>query len=405
MVAFSREFFLRIKLVLLFYFFCYFFGQTVSAAYYDTLPKGVRNLTYQLTKTNQISGRYTNSGNLQGYNINANINADAIKGFSGPVDIYLGTLSADDYKNFSFGTFQGDAKSNVTVQGLGGGYGITDKLTVYGFIPFYNATVDLQVERTIKGRTNIGTAVQIENVPEVDIRLIQSVFVNLYKYQPLGKWQASDFGDFEMGFLYQVKKWNNAGALMSMGFVAPTGKIDNPDILQDVAFGDGQWDVFFEHGVGITPKTKNRAISFDLWNRVTYQFPFQTELRLPDSLVFPITAQKGNVKVKYGNKIQTNLRTNYQFNDEWGSSLTYTFDYKEKDQFKSSSSAVDEILADATERSSHTARVNFNFTTLKLFQDKKFLLPLNVSLALQTIFAGKNTPKYERGDFQVQMFF
>lgn len=375
------------------------------AAYYDVLPKGVRNITYQLTKTSSISGRYTNSGNLQGYNINANINADAIKGFSGPVDTYLGTLSAEDYNNFSFGTFQGDAKSDVSVQGLGGGYGLTDKMTFYGFIPFYSATVDLQVQRTVKGRTNIGTAIQIENIPEVDLRLIQSVFVNLYKYQPLGKWQATDFGDFEMGVLYQIKKWNNAGALVNLGFVAPTGKIDNPDILQDVAFGDGQWDAFFEYGVGFTPRILKSSLSFDFWNRFTYQFPFETELRLPDSLIFPITAQKGNVKVKYGNKFQSNIKTNYQLSDEWSSSLTYTLDYKEKDSFNSSNKNADAILADATERLSHTGRIGFNFSTLKLFEKKKFLLPLNLSLAIQTIFSGKNTPKYERGDLQIQMFF
>lgn len=217
-----------------------------NAAYYDVLPKGVRNLTYQYTMTGEITGRYTNSGNLQGYNINANINADSIKGINAAVDTYLGTLSQDDYNAFSFGTFQGSATSKVKVQGLGGGYGVTDKITLYGFIPFYSATVNLNIERTEKGRNNVGTAIQLENLPDVDVRLIQSLFVNYYQYQPLGRWQADDFGDLEMGAMYQLRKWRNAGALINVGFVAPTGRADNPDILQDIAFGDGQWDAFFE---------------------------------------------------------------------------------------------------------------------------------------------------------------
>lgn len=382
-----------------------FFSASAFGAYYDVLPKGVRNLTYQYTMTGDITGRYTNAGNLQGYNINANINADTIKGINTAVDTYLGTLSADDYKSFSFGTFQGNAVSNVKVQGLGGGYGVTDKLTFYAFIPFYSATVNLNIERTAKGRNNVGTAIQLENLPDVDVRLIQSLFVNYYKYRPLGKWQATDFGDMEFGAMYQLRKWGNAGALMSFGAVAPTGRIDNPDILQDIGFGDGQWDAFFEFGVGYSFRGSLSRLSFDQWNRVTYQFPFDTDVRLPDSSSFPVTSNKGKAHIKLGNKVQTNFQTNYVLSDDWNTSLTYTLEYKEQDDYRSSSAVADKILEEGTERISHTGRLSLGYTTLNLFKQKKFFLPLSMNLAAQSIFAGKNTPKYERADFQIRFFF
>lgn len=385
--------------------FLLFFSAHAFAAYYDVLPKGVRNLTYQYTLTGEITGRYTNSGNLQGYNINANINADSIKGINAAVDTYLGTLSAEDYKNFSFGTFQGNATSKVKVQGLGGGYGLTEKVTLYGFIPFYSAVVDLNINRTQKGQNNVGGAVQLENLPDVDVRLIQSLFVNYYNYQPLGRWEANDFGDLEMGALYQLRKWRNAGALMNVGFVAPTGKTDNPDILQDIAFGDGQWDAFFEFGVGYTFGGMFSDFSFDQWNRVTYQFPYDTEVRLPSSSSFPVTSAKGNAHIKLGNKAQTNVQGNYRISDSWSSALTYSLEYKEKDDYKTSNHDSDVILEDATEKITHTGRVSLNFSTVGLFQQKRFFLPLSFNLAGQSIFAGKNTPKYERVDFQVRMFF
>nr|BDT27569.1 transporter [Bacteriovorax sp. HI3] len=388
-----------------FSFILLFFSSKTFGAYYDVLPKGVRNLTYQYTMTGEITGRYTNSGNLQGYNINANINADSIKGINAAVDTYLGTLSAEDYKNFSFGTFQGAATSEVKVQGLGGGYGLTDKVTIYGFIPFYSATVNLNIERTEKGRNNVGTAIQLENLPDVDVRLIQSLFVNYYKYQPLGRWQATDFGDLEMGAMYQLRKWRNAGALINTGFVAPTGRQDNPDILQDIAFGDGQWDAFFEFGVGYTFSGKLSDFSFDQWNRATYQFPYNTDVRLPSSSAFPVTSTKGNAHVKLGNKAQTNLQGNYRISDDWGTSLTYSLEYKEKDDYRSSNAVADSILEEGTERISHTGRFSLGYTTLNLFKQKRFFLPLSLNLAVQSIFAGKNTPKYERADFQIRMFF
>lgn len=380
-------------------------SSNVLAAYYDVLPKGVRNLTYQYTMTGEITGRYTNSGNLQGYNVNANINADSIKGVNSAVDTYLGTLSAADYNSFSFGTFQGNAASKVSVQGIGGGYGLTSNMTIYGFIPFYSATVDMHIVRTEKGRSNVGTAITLENLPDVDVRLIQSLFVNYYQYQPLGTWKANDFGDAELGMMYQVKKWKNAGALMNLGFVAPTGREDNPDIIQDIAFGDGQWDGFFEFGVGYTFGGKLSDFSFDQWNRFTYQFPYNTDLRLPDSSAFPVTSNKGSAKIKYGNKAQANLQGNYRLSDQWGTSLTYTMEYKEPDDYRSAKPASDKILEEGTERSSHIAKFSLGYSTLNLFQQKKFFLPISFTLGVQTILTGKNTPKYERADFQVRLYF
>ncbi len=385
--------------------FFIFFTTTAHAAYYDVLPKGVRNLTYQHTITGNITGRYTNAGNLQGYNVNAKITADTIKGINAAVDTYLGTLSAEDYNNFSFGTFQGGAISKVKVHGMGGGYGLTDKITMYGFIPFYSAQVDLHIERTEKGRTNVGSAIQLENLPDADVRLVQSLFVNYYQYKPLGKWQADDFGDAEFGFLYQLRKWRNAGALINVGAVAPTGREDNPDILQDIAFGDGQWDAFFEFGVGYTFSGMFSDFSFDHWNRVTYQFPYQGMVRLPDSSDFPVTANKGMAEIKLGNKLQTNWQGNYRISDEWGTSLTYSLEYKEADDYKSNSRQSDLILEQGTERVVQTGRAALNFSTLSLFQKKKFFLPFGMTVAAQTIFSGKNTPNYERYDFQIRMFF
>lgn len=381
------------------------FSSNLFAAYYDVLPKGVRNLTYQYTVTGEINGRYTSSGNLQGYNVTANINADTIKGINTAVDTYLGTLSAQDYAAFSFGTFQGSASSKVNVQGLGGGYGLTNKATVYGFIPFYSATVDMHIVRTEKGRNNVGGAITLENLPDVDTRLIQSLFVNYYQYQPLGKWKANDFGDAEMGVLYQLKKWRNAGALINTGVVAPTGRKDNPDIIQDIAFGDGQWDAFFEFGVGYTFSGVFNDFSIDQWNRFTYQFPFSDEIRLPDSATFPVTSNKGVAKIKFGNKAQTNLKLNYRISDQWGAGLAYSLELKEKDDYQSTKPATDEILEDATDRSSHTGKFSLAYSTLNLYQQKKFFMPLMISATVNTIFAGKNTPKYERADLQLSLFF
>ena len=372
------------------------------AAYYDTLPKGVRDITYHFSETGTISGNYNSTGDFKGYNINVNINADTIKGLNNAVDAYLATLTPTQYANFSFGTFEGSASSKVTAQALGGGFGITDRLTIYGFLPFYSAEVNLQVHRTAIGRDSSGTLVQIDNLPNVDTRLIQSLIVHYYGYKPIGTWKATNFGDSELGILYQLEKWKNAGLLMKAGVVAPTGRIDDPDTLQDIAFGDGHWDVFSELGGGLN---LSKRLSVDSWFRLTYQLPYETKLRLPDSAVFPLTTRAGITKIKMGNMAETNLKLNYNLSDQWGTSLHYIFQYKESDKFYSPYSDSNSILAIDTEKISHIGRINFSYSTLNLFKKKKFIAPLMFNVSAQSIFAGKNIPKYQRADFEITLFF
>jgi len=376
----------------------------LHAAYYDVLPKGVRNFTWRFVQTGTITGSYNGSGDFKGYNVNANINAAAIKGVNGAVDAYIAGLPQAERDAFSLGTFEGNAKSKVHAQGLGGGYGFSDKLTFYGFVPFYTAQVDLQINRTAKGQTAAGAnaSVTLENLPEIDVRLIQSLFVNYYNYQPLGRWNANAFGDAELGFLYQIKKWRNAGALISMGAVAPTGRKDNPDILQDISFGDGQWDAFYEFGGGFAFNTN---WSLDLWSRFTYQFPYQAIVRQPDSSTFPVTKNKGEARIKLGNKYAGNTQLNYSLSDEFSTGLVYGVEYTEKTDYRSANSTADKILELDTEKVSHIARLNLNFSTIALYNQKKFFLPFGVTLAGQSIFAGKNIPKYDRVDLEFRFFF
>lgn len=318
------------------------------------------------------------------------------------IDSFLGSLSPADQASFSLGTFEGNANSKLTVQGMGGGYGITNNLTFYGFIPFYTAEVNMRIVRTAKGQTSAGSQLQLSNLPDVDNRLIQSLVVNYFGYKPLGNWKATDFGDAEVGFLLRLKKWKDAGLLMSMGAVIPTGKKDDPDILQDIAFGDGQWDGFLEFGGGLKLLS---FLSLDAWTRLTYQFPYSTNLRLPDSPVFPVTTRKGTTEIKLGNKVLANIQANIRFSDQWMSSLLYSLEYKEADKYKSAYESANSILQIDTEKNSQIAKVNLTYSTLALFQQKKFIIPLNLNLSAQTIFSGKNVPYYNRYDFEIALYF
>tara|TARA_R110000868_G_scaffold104087_5_gene286270 strand:- start:486 stop:1652 length:1167 start_codon:yes stop_codon:yes gene_type:complete len=372
------------------------------AGYSQTLPKGVRNLTFRLIKTNTIKGSYNAQGQPEGYSVNSKINADVLIGLNSSVDTYLQGLSPADYNDFNFGTFEGNATSDVFAQALGGGYGITDKITVYGFIPFYDATVDLNLERTEKGRKNVGSSISLEGLPEIDVRIIQNLFVNYYKYKPLGKWEATGFGDFEFGVMWNFYNDDDFGLLVNFGGVAPTGREDNPDILQDISFGDGQWDSFIEFG-GDYKITND--LSIDAWTRYTRQYKFNKNVRQPENQDFPMTDKKGMSEIDLGDKILFGTQLNYSIDDQWTPSLNYIFDYKGKDSYSSNSPTADAINESNTELRSHTLRLGISYSTLELFKQKKFILPGAINFAIQSVLGGKNTPKYERADLEFRLFF
>lgn len=388
------------KVILL--FLSIFFVSSSRGAYYTTLPKGVRNFTYRFIQTNDITGSYNTAGNYEGYNVNAKITADVIKGLDATVDTYLNGLSQSDYDSFSFGTFEGAATSKVTAHAFGGGYGITDNITVYGFIPFYDAVVDLNLARTEKGRNNVGSSISLENLPDIDVRIIQNLFVNYYNYQPLGKWEATGWGDLELGAMWSFYKAKDHGSMMIFGVTAPTGREDNVDILQDINFGDGQWDIFYEAGGGYRPWS---ILSIDAFFRYTLQLPYKRNVRLPDSEEFPITSRKGEAEINLGDKFLVNTQGNFHWNDEWTTSLIYIYEVKGEDDYQSAYSDADAILEKETKFKSHTLRFNLNFSTVSLFKKKKFIAPIDLNAAVQSIIGGTNTPKYERLDLELRLFF
>lgn len=374
------------------------------AAYYDVLPKGVRNITYRHIKTGAISGEFNKSGTFNAFDFSADINADVLEGIDPAIDAILAALTDQQREDFSFGSFRTDVEAKVDAHALGVGIGITRRLTMYAFVPFYKAEVQLNLERTTEGQNEIsaGDSLTIENLPSIDEQIIQSLFVNFYGYQPLGTWRGNDFGDTEVGFMYLLTRRRNRGTKITFGGVIPTGREDNPDILQDIAFGDGQYDLFVEYGGGVRPR---HWLGADFWTRFTYQFPFKTMLRLPESETFNVSNNKRETKIDFGSEIKAMGQLNFNFDAAWSFSSGIMLTYKMPDKYESGDATSDKILEAGTEEFTQTAILNFSFSTLPFFRKKQFPLPMNLGIYGQKDISGKNTPQIERVDLEARFFF
>lgn len=395
------------------------------AQYYRTLPKGVRLGVYRNVKS-QVDSSFNRSSSESpfSYELKADVNfLESIENEGVQTALELLNPYPDAYNKINLGEYKIQAQANVNVDGYGFAYGITNKLTAYMALPIFSANVSLKYNRTqsnnykdvadsLQNTTGddlaqaIGDFVdEYSNQLDVDGSFIQNLVTNGFGYDEVGSWQGSGIGDIELGMMYNFLTRRKYGLLVSAGAVAPTGRIDDPDIIQDIGFGDGQWDLFTEFGGSYH---LSRSFVVNSFVRYTHQLSSDKDLRVPFSEDISFGDEKTRFNEKLGDKFLFHLSNEYYAND-W---LTFKADYEyeriaqaQYRAYDSNYSYSNSYLANNTESSSHTARVTGEITSVGLYQKKKFVLPGAVKFIYQTTLEGTNTAKIDRYELEFRMFF
>jgi len=183
------------------------------AYYYDTLPKGVRTAALRQVLTGKIEGTFDTNSEYSPYKVHLNLDPATLSG-SAFSDWYFNNLrevSPQAYARFTLGEYKGSATSKANVRALGFGYGLTDHITPYFFLPFYKVNVDVNFNRTSMGnmreiaaliRQSSSTsalkeplAAATEAAPDASPGILQSVITNYYGYKPIGNWEGEGLGD------------------------------------------------------------------------------------------------------------------------------------------------------------------------------------------------------------------
>jgi hypothetical protein len=388
------------------------------ANYYKTLPKGVRLMAYRHVQTSTVKSSYNHTNKETPFSYEFKASGELLEELDElkPVMEAMKALSPEAYDQFSLGTYKIEADARVNVNALGVGYGITNKLTGYVGIPYYNAHVDVRYKR-VKGNNysqvadtlaNTGnTTAQsfgdaVENMVDVNENVIQSAAINTLGYEEVGQWDGEGLGDTELGFLYNLTDDGRKGTAVTFGLVAPTGYVEDPDIIQDVGFGDGQWDGFLEYGGGINV---TNSLAFNSFFRYTYQFASEKTLRVPYDQDVQLSDKKGDFYEKRGNKFDYVFESTYSFNDWVSITPGYEFNYQEKSEYISPYVDANEFLAANTEKLSHSLRLAGTVSSIQPFLKKNFILPATINLKYQHMMFGKNTPKVDRIELELRMLF
>ena len=389
------------------------------AQYHQVLPKGVRAIINK-NISSEISSTYNQSGGVTPikYKVEADIETlESINNEDVQSVLEVFKKYPSVYPLISGGTHQVDGEADVNVNVFAFGYGITDRLMAYVGLPIYEARVTMKYKK-IKGSSqdDVAAALQditndgeaqalgavVEKLYDIDGATIQSGFTNALGYNELGNWHGQGLGDIEFGLAYVLYVNDYHGMKLTFGGVAPTGYVDDPDTLQDVGFGNGQWDAFVEIGGGLSI---TEDTSVDLWTRYTYQFASDKRLRVPFEEGLGISDESQDVEEKLGNKYMVGVSMKHHFNDWFSLKPTFTYEFQESSSYSSDNKRANKLLAYNTDSSAQNLKLAASFSSTRLFQQKKFLLPGEVNFSYQTVVGGYNTPNSDLLELEFVMFF
>lgn len=388
------------------------------AQYYQTLPKGVRTFLIRNVKAD-VQSSYNKSKSESPYTYDINTSIDSLKTLENPlIQDALALLSAypEAYNKISFGAHRFSANALVNVDAYGFGYGITNKITAYVGIPIYQAEVRMKYKRT-KGNSiqEVADILQqetdsdyaqtlgniIEQIYDIDGGVIQSALVNRYGYNELGSWHGSGLGDIETGVMYKLEENKNYGSKATLGLILPTGKVDDPDTLQDIGFGDGQLDLFAEIGGSYH---LNKKTVLNSWLRYTYQFGTEKKLRVVNDDI-GLSEETDTFYEKLGNKLDFEINSEYAVNDWFSLKPAIITSYTGESTYESEHTAANRNLADNTESHSSSFKFTSLLSSVNLYKAGTFLLPAQFTFTYLHVLNGRNTPKVNRLELEFSMFF
>ncbi len=394
----------------------------VLGASYDTLPKGVNLAVFKQVFTSKITSKYDTNSQDESLSLKENFNSNKLENISTIIKSYFNELkgiSPDIYNQFSLGEFKAEAYAEATAQGLGFAHGLTDHLTVYASIPIYHLKTNVTFRQSqasslaaiknslanIETTTADATFVRqlTMQLPETNEQLLQSLVVNFYGYKALGKWEKDSLGDTEIGAIYRLTDTADKGLALGAGTVLPTGEVDDPDSLQDVPTGDGQFDVYLESMAGIN--FFEGELQFDIKTRYTYQISSTKVMRKVDDSNLPLSRSKIALIEKLGNKIDSTFTITYNPTIWLNVNSSLIYNQTAASNYDTQETNVKTALESNTAGDSEWGKIGVGFSSVELYKRKKIEAPFEINISAQKLLNATNSANYNRYDLDFKLYF
>ena len=389
-------------------------------AFEDTkvLPKGVRNLTIRSVNTNFDTITDPNGAQkplahllFKDLTFKQMANAeDPLKGRQLRGFLLQNGISESE----SAGQFSADIKGRVTVTAPIAAYGITDSMTLAVAVPIYNASTSASVGfRPNSNSTKLLSLLarpetnQIANAREAAGKLNDAVGQLNKKltdngFQSISNWSGQGMGDSTIALKYRSIDNSRMGLATTTGVVAPTGRRKDPNILNDVPFGDGVWAPFAQVAVD-----QKLPLNFSSNQFVKYTETLPGK-RIVRAITYDEMVEVPNVTLDYnmGNKFDAGTSLRYQPSYGLLAGVGYTYFRKFGDVYGGNlSTDTKKALQRWTDMQAHNAEFLIGYSTVQLYQAGRADIPFAVNVAYTKQLVSRNMPISDLAQFNVDLFF
>jgi hypothetical protein len=316
-------------------------------------------------------------------------------------------------KRLNLGTLDVGGQAKLNIQYFGLALGLPHKMTFYLAAPL----VDLEVKTNFRLQgTNNASELREElgalGYDELRDGLTQAgmlterdvkASIEAAEYRGVDSWRYRNFADLLAGLAFDIGEplpVSDVGRMSWQGeaFVSlPTGHVDHPDILSDVSVGSGSWGL----GLALTPTLQWSDWTLGLESNALFSFTSKQNLRIPelDETIIP-AARRSEADVRPGADWGVTAVLDYKFS--W-LQPQYRISYKrhERDSIQGRLPGNYSALMNASQKQQWEHSVWIYLSTIDLFREKKFPVPLRLKFAGQQLF--KAYRSFENTYFEVQL--
>lgn len=387
-------------------------------AWEDTkvLPKGVRRLAVRLVST-QVTEKSSSNGELKALASPLQRSLtfkDLLKQESNALKRTLskGFLDANGLRqDDAVGDFDADLIMNTNIVAPLFAYGLADNFSLGIVVPVYRAEARVQMDfnpsqngQRLVAALSDSYSNKTEAARDTGMRInnaLDGMQQTLEKngYKPIEDWQATGLGDIIVSAKYRTFESEYISNALQVGVVAPTGRVDDPDNLIDLAFGDGQWDIF---GMVVFDQPLAESVTLSEYAKYTEQLPGKKTVRLITEEE-SIAVEKDSVRFKLGNKLD--LGTNIAMNLDSGFLGVAGYQYYRKwnDYYKAGASS--DVLARNTDQSSQAGEFALGYSSVSSFRRGLAKVPFDSTLIYKHTWTSRNIPVAQLVQWETNLYF
>lgn len=311
------------------------------------------------------------------------------------------------------GEFRASLNAQINVLAPILAWGLTESTTLAVAVPYYSTSTDINVGF----RTNEGGEELIKAFTEPSVNYYYAAVEAAQKfqnavgrlnerleansYEELSAWNQTGWGDTTIALKNLALKEPRFRIASTAGFVAPTGRKDNPSILTDLPFGDAQWDVF---GQLTFDQYITGNIFINEYAKYTYQAADRKSVRWKTGEE-TVMAVPHDTTFKLGDKIDAGLSVQFEQDSGIVGGLGAVYYRKYSDRWEVNDPEVKRELQRDTAQDAVYWEAKLGYSTVAAYQRKEFALPLSVSAEYKKQYQSRNHPITDFAQFDLNLFF